>query len=160
MGEVVARIADLDSFRVEATVSDVHSSHLATGLPVRVMIDGQPLTGRLANVYPTIENGAVRFAVDLDDARHPKLRNNLRADVLVVTASRANALRVPKGPFSGGGATETVFVIRGDRAVRRSVRFGVSGYDHLEVLDGLSEGEEVILSDMNDYEHLDQVSLR
>lgn len=160
MGEVVARIADLDSFRVEATVSDVHSSHLAPGMPVRVMIDGQPLPGRLANVYPTIENGAVKFAVDLDDARHPKLRNNLRADVLVVTASRANTLRLPKGPFAQGGARESVFVIHGGRAVRRTVRFGVSGYDYLEVLDGLSEGEEVILSDMNDYEHLEMVSLK
>jgi HlyD family secretion protein len=160
MGEVIARIADLDSFRVEATVSDVHSSLLAPGLPVRVMIDGQPLPGRLSNVYPTIENGAVRFAVDLDDARNPKLRNSLRADVLVVTASRTETLRVPKGPFAQGGETGTVFVIRGDRAVRRSVRFGVSGYEHYEVLDGLAEGEEVILSDMNDYAHLAQVSLR
>jgi HlyD family secretion protein len=159
-GEVIARIADLDSFRVEATVSDVHSSRLAPGLPVRVMIDGQPLTGRLATVYPTIENGAVKFAVDLDDARHPKLRNALRADVLVVTASRAGALRVPKGPFSKGGAVEPVFVVDGGRAVRRNVRFGVTGYDHYEVLDGLSEGEEAILSDMSDYAHLQQVSLR
>jgi HlyD family secretion protein len=162
-GEVIARIADLDSFRVEATVSDVHSSRLAPGLPVRVMIDGQPLTGRLATVYPTIENGAVKFAVDLDDARHPKLRNALRADVLVVTASRTGALRVPKGPFSQGSAADPVFVVDGDRrerAVRRTVRFGVTGYDHIEVLDGLSEGEEVILSDMSDYAHLEQVSLR
>lgn len=158
-GEVIARIADLDSFRVEATVSDVHSSRLAPGLPVRVMIDGQPLTGRLANIYPTIENGAVKFAADLDDARHPKLRNNLRADVLVVTASRAGALRVPKGPFAQGVAVEPVFVVEGDRAVRRNVRFGVTGYDHYEVLDGLAEGEEVILSDMSDYLHLEQVSL-
>jgi HlyD family secretion protein len=160
MGEVIARIADLDSFRVEATVSDVHSSHLAPGLPVRVMIDGRPLPGRLANVFPTIENGAVKFAVDLDDARHPKLRNNLRVDVLVVTASRANTLRVAKGPFSRGGTVEPVFVIRGDHAVRRSVRLGVSGYDHIEVLEGLSEGEDVILSDMSDYEHLEQVSVK
>lgn len=160
MGEVIARIADLDSFRVEATVSDVHSSHLAPGLPVRVMIDGRPLPGRLANVFPTIENGAVKFAVDLDDARHPKLRNNLRVDVLVVTASRASTLRVPKGPFSRGGTLEPVFVIREDHAVRRSVRLGVSGYDHIEVLEGLSEGEDVILSDMSDYEHLEQVSVK
>ena len=159
-GEVIARIADLDSFRVEATVSDVHSSRLAPGLPVRVMIDGQPLTGRLATVYPTIENGAIKFGVALDDPRHPKLRNNLRADVLVVTASRAGALRVPKGPFSQGSGAEPVFVVEGDRAVRRNVRFGVTGYDHYEVLDGLAEGEEVILSDMSDYVHLDQVSLK
>lgn len=163
LGEVIARIADLDSFRIDATVSDVHSSRLAAGQPVRVMLDGEALPGRLSTVYPTIENGAVKFAVDLDGpdgARNPRLRNNLRVDVLVVTGSRTDVLRIPKGPFSKGGATETVFVVRGDRAVRRTVRLGVSGYDHYEVLDGLSEGEEVVLSDMSDTSHLEQVSLR
>ncbi len=165
-GEVIARIADLDSYRVEATVSDVHSSRLAAGLPVKVMVDGQPLTGRVANVYPTIESGVVKFAVDLDDARtasNTGLRNNLRVDVLVITASRPSTLRVPKGPFSRGGEVEPVFVIQGrggNLAVRRSVRFGASGYDRVEVLDGLAEGEEVILSDMSDYIHLAQVDLQ
>lgn len=160
LGEVIARIADLDSFRVDATVSDVHSSRLAVGQMVRVMLDGEPLPGRLSTVYPTIENGAVKFAVDLEEARNPKLRNNLRVDVLVVTGSRADVLRIPKGPFAKGGATEPVFVLKGDQAVRRTVRLGVSGYDHYEVLDGLAEGEEVILSDMSDYTHLEQVSLK
>ena len=44
--------------------------------------------------------------------------------------------------------------------VRRAVRFGISGYDFDEVLDGLAPGEEVILSDMKDYEHLERVNLK
>ncbi|HEX3555510.1 MAG TPA: HlyD family efflux transporter periplasmic adaptor subunit [Thermoanaerobaculia bacterium] len=159
-GDVIARIADLDSFRVEATVSDVHSSRLHAGQPVRVMVDDKPLTGRLAQIDPTIENGAIKFKVDLDDARNPKLRNALRVDVLAVTDARANAVRVPKGPFAQGGAAEPVFVIQGDHAVRRTVRFGISGYDSYEVLDGLIPGEEVVLSDMKDYAHLQRVNLK
>jgi HlyD family secretion protein len=159
-GQVIARIADLDSFRVEATVSDVHSSRLHAGQLVRVMLDDQPLAGRLAAIDPTIENGAVKFHVDLEQARHPKLRNNLRVDVLVVTDARLSALRIPKGPFAQGGTNEQVFVLQGDHAVRRAVRFGLSGYDFYEVLDGLKEGEEVILSDMKDFENLERVKLK
>jgi HlyD family secretion protein len=159
-GDVIARIADLDSFRVEATVSDVHSSALHPGEAVRVMLDGQPLSGRLAQVYPTIENGTVKLTADLDDKRNPKLRNNLSVDVLVVTDSRANVLRVPKGPYAQGGAAVPVFVIQGDHATKRTVRFGLSGYDSFEVLDGLAEGDEVILSDMRDYVHLSRVNLK
>ena len=159
-GEVIARIADLDSFRVEGTVSDVHSSSLHAGQTVRVMLDGRPLAGRLSSIDPTIENGAVKFKVDLDDPRHPKLRNNLRMDVLVVTDARASTLRVPKGPFAQDGARESVFVVQGDHAIRREARFGLSGYDFYEVLDGLDQGEEVILSDMKDYEHLERVNFK
>jgi len=159
-GDVIARIADLDSFRVEATVSDVHSSRLHAGQPVRVMVDGKPMNGRLAQIDPTIDNGAVKFKVDLDDAKNPNLRNSLRVDVLAVTDSRLHAVRVPKGPFAQGGVTEPVFVVQGDHAVRRTVRFGISGYDAYEVLDGLIPGEEVILSDMKDYVHLQRVNLK
>ncbi|MFY9825342.1 MAG: HlyD family efflux transporter periplasmic adaptor subunit [Thermoanaerobaculia bacterium] len=159
-GDVIAKIADLDSFRVEATVSDVHSSRLHAGQPARVILDGQPLTGRVAGIDPTIENGAVKFKVDLDDARNTKLRNALRVDVLAVTDSRVSAVRVPKGPFAQGGAAEPVFVVQGDRAVRRTVRFGILGYDYDEVLDGLAPGEEVVLSDMKDYQHLERVNLK
>jgi HlyD family secretion protein len=159
-GEVIARIADLDSYRVEATVSDIHASSLRPGLPVRVVLDREPLVnGRLSQIYPTIENGAVKFSADLDDPRHPELRNNLGIDVLVVTGSRPNALRVPKSSSLQGGVIQKVFVVQGDRAVRRDVRLGVAGYDHSEVLDGLAEGEEIILSDMKDYLHLEQVKI-
>ncbi len=84
-GDVIARIADLDSFRVEGTVSDVHSSSLHAGQTVRVKLDDQTLDGRLTSIDPTIENGAVKFKVDLEKPRDPRLRNALRVDVLVVT---------------------------------------------------------------------------
>jgi HlyD family secretion protein len=158
-GEVVARIADLDSFRVEATVSDVHASRLAAGLPVRVVLGELRLDGRLASVDPTIENGVVRFAADLDQPSHPDLRNNLRVDVLVVTGRRADTLRLPRGSFAETGGRATLFVVRGDHAVRRPVELGLSGYRHLEVTGGLAEGETVILSDMSDFLHLDRVEI-
>jgi HlyD family secretion protein len=159
-GDVIARIADLDLFRVEGTVSDVHSSSLHAGQTVRVKLDDQTLDGRLTSIDPTIENGAVKFKVDLEKPRDPRLRNALRVDVLVVTDARANVLRVPKGPFAQGSGTDDVFVVDGDHAVRRRVRFGLSGDDFYEVVDGLAPGEEVILSDMKDYQHLDRVNLK
>lgn len=162
-GEVIARIADLASFRVAAKVSDVHSAKLGEGAAVRVRFDGQMLGGRLTQVYPTIENGSVKFEVELDEPRHVGLRNNLSVDVLVVTDSREGALRAPKGPYVQGGAAEPVFVVdRSDPsfALRRNVRFGLSGYDKFEVLDGLAAGDEVIVSDMSDYLHLSRVDLK
>ena len=159
-GQIIARISDLDSYRVEASVSDIHSSRLRRGLPVHVLVDEQPHSGSLAQIDPTIENGAIKFYVDLDEPRHSKLRNNLRVDVLVVTDAKSDVLRIPRGPFAEGGSRQPVFVVEGDRAVRRDVRFGISGYDHLEVVDGLDVGDEVILSDMRDYTRLAEVKLK
>jgi HlyD family secretion protein len=159
-GEVVARVARLDTFRVDATVSDVHASRLAPGLPVEVVVDGRRLDGRLASVNPAIENGTARFLVDLLNPEDRGLRSNLRVDVYVVTGTRDEALRIARGPFADAGAVRQVFVVEGGVARRRPVRFGLASRDFLEVLDGLRERDQVIVSDMQDYLGLTEVRLR
>ena len=51
-------------------------------------------------------------------------------------------------------------MVRGDRALRTAVRLGETGADAAEVLDGLRAGDEVVVSDMQDYEHVESVKLR
>jgi HlyD family secretion protein len=69
-------------------------------------------------------------------------------------------LLLPRGIAQGSGAGQQVFVVHGSRADRVKVRLGVAGADAVEVLEGLREGDEVIVSDMQDYEHVGSVSLR
>lgn len=153
-GDVVARIADLRSFRVDATISDVHARRISAGLPVTVKVSDAAhpaeLAGTIGQVHPTIRDGVLGFSVVLEQRASPALRSNLRVDVLVVLGRTARTLRVPRGPFAEAGGVREVFVVRGDRAVRTRVQLGARGGDHLEVLAGLRAGDEVILSDMTD----------
>ncbi|MEA2570149.1 MAG: HlyD family secretion protein [Acidobacteriota bacterium] len=150
-GDVVARIADLSSFRVVATISDVHVAKLSAGMPARVRLDDSTLVdGTIAGIDPRIENGTARFYVDLAQPSHAKLRNNLRVDVFVVTGRRNGALRVRRGAL-GQGEREEVFVVRGDELVRVPAQWGLAGEETIEVTGGLREGDEVVISNMNDY---------
>jgi HlyD family secretion protein len=159
-GDPVARIARPDAFRVEGTISDVHVARLAVGLPVRIVAAGRPLNGTVAAVLPAIEGGAAKFLVDLEQPSDPELRQNLRVDVHVVTAAKDGVPSVPRGPFAAGGTSQPVFVVDGGRLVKRQVRFGVMGFDRLEIADGVELGVEIVLSDMQDYAHLETVRLR
>lgn len=166
-GDVVARVADLGSFRVEATISDVHSARLATGLPARILLGeahrgGRTLHGRVASVNPTIENGVLRFTVELDEPRTTELRNNQRVSVAVTAGHAERTLRVARGAFVEDGG-ESLFVVDGGRAVRRPARLGLLGYDVVEIVEtpgGPREGDEVILSDLADYAGLDELRLK
>jgi HlyD family secretion protein len=150
-GDVVARIADLSSFRVTATISDVHAAKLSAGMPARVRLDDATLVdGTIAGIDPRIENGTARFYVDLAERSHAKLRNNLRVDVFVVTGRRPDALRVRRGAL-GQGEREEVFVVRGDELLRVPAEWGLAGEETIEVKGGLREGDEVVISNMNDY---------
>ncbi len=159
-GDVLVRIARLDSFRIEATASDVHARRISVGAPVRVPLDGRTLAGRVASVYPAIEQGTIRFAVELAQPSDPALRQNLRLDVHVVDKVKPDVLRLPRGIASGTGRAQQVFVVHGDRATRTRVQLGEVGADAVEVLEGLAEGDEVVISDMQDYERVRSVKLR
>jgi len=150
-GDVLARIADLSSFRVVATISDVHAAALAAGQRAYAKLDdGSRLSGTVASIDPRIENGVVRLYVDLDQPAHRALRNNLRVDVYVVTAVRRGVLSAQRGSLNQTDA-DHAFVIRGDNAVHVPVRFGLAGDDRIEIVEGLVEGDEVVISNMNDY---------
>ncbi len=159
-GDVLARIADLSSFRVEAQVSDVHASRLAAGLPAVVLAGERKLSGSVSRVLPTVQNGVITVEIGLDQASDPELRSNLRVDVELVVGHHERALRLKKGVTLGGGSTPEVFVLRGDRAVKSRVRLGVSNAESFEVLEGLAEGDEVVLSTMTDFAHLAEVAVR
>jgi HlyD family secretion protein len=158
-GDVIARIADLTSFRVDASVSDVHAGRLRTGMPALVRINDLDLEGTVSEVLPTIENGVLHFTVALAKPSHAGLRSSLRTDVLVVTERKARAVRVKRGPFADNDARQA-FVIRGDRAVRVPIQLGLSGADDVELLAGVAEGDEMIISDMKDYMHLSEVKIK
>jgi len=160
-GEVIARVADLRSFRIDASVPDASGSRVRSGMAVSIRATDAEIRGHVASVSPTVEGGQVRFSVSLETPSHPTLRPSLSVDTLVVTERRAQARIVAQGPYTDNtGARGQVFVVHGDRAVRTDVQFGLRGYDTLEVLSGLQVGDEVIVSDMRDYLHLPEVRIR
>lgn len=159
-GDVIARIADLDSFRVDATISDVHATRLAAGLPVQVKVGDDTIAGTISTVLPTIQNGIISMQVALADKSSRLLRSNMRVDVLVITGRKPKVLRIRKGPFADGDGARQAFVVRGDRVVRTPIELGLASYDHFEIVRGLVEGEEVVISDMRDYAHLKDIRIR
>ena len=159
-GDIVARIADLSAFRVAATVADVHITQLSVGMPVRVKLgEGVYAGGAISTIEPRIDNGVAKFYVELDQKSHPALRNNLRVDVFVIVGRRKNVLRLQRGAL-GQGENGGVFVVRGDHAVRVPVRFGLFGEDRVEVVDGLKVGNQVVISNMSDYQDVKQLRIK
>jgi HlyD family secretion protein len=159
-GAVLARIADLNSFRVQATVSDIHASRLLVGMPVRVKINEEFLEGDIASIDPTIKDGVITMLIGLKQKASSLLRSNLRVDVLIAAERKDRVLRIKKGPFANSEGLRDVFVIRGDAAIKTPVRLGISSFEDYEVVEGLIEGDEVIISDMTDYLHAREVRLK
>lgn len=158
-GEQVAKIADLNSFKVEGTISDSYSNYLTLGSAAIVKIQNQELRGTISKIQPEVTNGIIKFTVDLDEKDHKALRPSLRVDVYVVTAFKENAVKVKNGAFYKGAKSQEVFIIKENIAYRKTVNIGESNFDFVELQNEVQPGDEVIISDMKDYLHIEQVVL-
>ena len=159
-GEMLAKVADLGSFRVEGSCSDAYADQLRAGLPVIIRINETDLRGLVTQVKPSVQNNTIKFAVSLDDNRHASLRPNQKVEVFVVTNRSATAVRVANGPVFKGKRKQSVFVLGADNvARRREVEIGLTNFDWVEIKSGLQPGERVIVTDLSEYEHVQEITI-
>lgn len=159
-GEMLVKLADLGSFRVEGSCSDVYADQVKTGLPVIVKVNETALRGTITQVKPSVKNGVVQFVVQLDDNRHASLRPNMKVEVFVVTNRTAKAVRVANGPAFKGKKRQFIYVLN-DKGVaqRREIETGLSNFDYIEIRNGIQPGEKVIITDLSEYEHLQEITI-
>lgn len=159
-GEVVARVADLRTFRVDATISDIYADRIFQGQEVLVRINERQFRGTIASIHPAVKNGFISFVVSLNDKSDPALRPHMQVDVFPVTGSKRDVILLPKESAFTGAKEQVLFVISGDEATRRAITTGLSNYDLVEITSGIEEGEEVIVSNMKDYERRRNVQVK
>ena len=159
-GDIIARLADLSSYRVQATISDAFADQLSPGGSATVRINDTDLKGTIASIKPTVENGTITFFVALEEKAHQLLRPSLRVDVYVNTSAQNKTLRVKNGPYFKSTSKQQVYVLQDGELLRRDAKIGVSNVDFVELESGVQPGEEVAISDMADYQHMDKIKVK
>ncbi|MFO7656742.1 MAG: efflux RND transporter periplasmic adaptor subunit [Bacteroidales bacterium] len=159
-GEELVKIANLQSFEVNGNVSDMHAEKLRVGGSVIVRInETTEIRGEIVNISPSVAGNIIQFKVKLEQKDHALLRPNLKVDIFVITAFRNNVLRVKNGAFYKGAVKQMVFVQSNNILVRKEVEFGESNFNYVEVVSGLEKGEQVVVSEMGEFEKHKQIHI-
>ena len=159
-GASLATIAAETSFGVEAAVSDFYAPQLKPGQGARVRASTNTVGGHVRRILPTEDGSRLMLFIELDDPAADNLYANLRVDVDVVVERKPDVLQVRRGPAIEDGAGGQVYVIDGDRAVRKAVSFGLRGPQQIEVVGGLAAGDRIIVSDVQSWRGLAQIRIR
>jgi HlyD family secretion protein len=158
-GQLVARVSEVNNYRVEATLSDFHARQLAAGQPVRVEQNGEVLAGRVHTILPEIQNGTIKLLVDLEQPHNPHLRNKMRVDVNIVTGRRANVLVLDNGAAFNGKGRQPAFKVADGAARKTQLELGASDGKVIEVVAGARAGERFIVSDTSAFKDLDNIRI-
>ena len=159
-GSKVAVVSDLTHFKVDGEIADTYSDRVVTGGRVLVKIGKERLFGTINTVTPLSQNGVVTFTVVMDNPSHPKLRSGLKVEVFVITSIKEEVLRLRNGSYYTGAGKYTLFIYKDAHTlVPRQVQLGECNYDYVEVLDGLSEGDSVVVSDMQKFKGKEKIRI-
>jgi membrane fusion protein (multidrug efflux system) len=136
-------------FEMEVGVDERQLGQVSPGQAVNVLVDvfpGESFTGTVRTISPNVDTRArtVPARVDVQDPR-TKLKSGLHASLAIAGAKRTGALLVPREAIFGTADTSVMTVVDG-RARRQPVQVGVQDGRSIEIVQGLSEGSEVILS--------------
>ncbi|MCY1723524.1 efflux RND transporter periplasmic adaptor subunit [Prolixibacteraceae bacterium Z1-6] len=156
--KTLVRMSDLTSFKVIGSIDEKFAKQLKTGNRVFVKIDNEDLPGRVGNITPMVENQKVQFTVHLQDKSHPKLISNQSVEVHIINSDKENVLRIKKIPAFESGNQQQVFVIKGNEAIKTNIILGTIGNDYCEIVSGITEGEKVIIDDLN-FRGLDRIEI-
>ncbi|MDE6670447.1 MAG: HlyD family efflux transporter periplasmic adaptor subunit [Muribaculaceae bacterium] len=152
-GEKVAVLSDLTHLKVEAEIAEGHGDKLHVGAPVTVRVGRHDFSGRLSSMNARSKSGMISFIVTLDKDNAPGLRAGLNAQAAVLYDIHEDVIRIANGSYyKGPGSYELFVVTKPDRLERRRVLLGDSNPDWVEVKSGIAPGEEVLISNLNDYE--------
>jgi len=158
-GQLVARVSELNNYRVEASLSDFHARALGAGQAVVVEQNGERLAGTVHTILPEIQNGTIKLLVDLARPRNPNLRNKMRVDVNVVTERRTKVLVIDAGAAFNGRGRQPAFAVRDGTARKTTLELGASDGKVVEVVAGARAGERFIVSDTSAFKTLDTVRI-
>jgi len=160
-GTHIVTISDLSTFMVEGEIIDTYASKVQPGGKVNIEINGTTRTGMINSVNPLSKDGAIAFTIMLDNPQEEGLRSGLKGTIHVTLSHVENVLRIKYSPFYVGQGEYNLYVkAENNRLVPKRVVLGNSGNGYIEVLGGLKENEEVVLSDMARYKGAKSVKLR
>src|SRR5277367_1470872 len=139
-------VVDLSALEVEIKVTESLARDLRPGMSADLEGAGHHWAGTVSGVSPEVVAGQVTARLRFGAEKPAGLRQSQRLSVRIFIDRRDNVLMVDRGAFvdqEGGGFA---YIVHGNVAERRPVRLGAASVAKVEILEGLSIGDQIVIS--------------
>lgn len=160
MDPFLIRIVNQEKYKAKLMVSDKDINKITKGQPAIIKLDNydEDLSGTVSFVSPEANMMSGTFPIEISmDKSNIVLRNNQFARISIIAKSSKNAVVIPQECVL---ESKFVFLVKDELAEKREVILGIGNEDDVEIVKGISEGEEVIISGNVGLESGDKVKIR
>jgi len=159
---IVAKITNPKKLKAQLKVPEAQARDVIIGLSAEVDTHHGTVTGEVIRIDPTVMDGNVTVDVSLKGDLPLGARPDLSVVGTVTIERLDDVLNVGRPVFASSEGPSELFKVAGDGrfAERSRVQFGRTSVSTIEVLDGLAVGDEIILSDMSQWDGCDRIRLK
>lgn len=161
-GTNLARVAEPQHLKAELKIAETQAKDIQLGQPASIDTRNGVIPGHVSRIDPSVLQGTVTVDVALDGALPQGARPDLSVDGTIELENLKNVLYVGRPAFGQANSTVGMFKLEdgGKSAVRVNVHLGRSSVNTVEILDGLQEGDQVILSDTSQWDSSNRILLK
>lgn len=157
--QAILTIVDLSQFEVEIEIPESYADDLAIGMEVNIQFEQQPFRARLVTISPEILNNQVTGRVRFTDNIPKKLRQNQRLNTQIILEYKENVLQVQRGQFLDSSGGRFAYKVTNGLAEKTPITTGARSLSHVEILQGLKVGDQIIISGTDTFNAAEQVLL-
>lgn len=158
----IARVADPASLKAELKITETQIKDVRLGQPVAVDTRNGIIQGEVQRIDPAAREGTFTVDVTLTGPLPSSARPDLSVDGTIELERLTDVLHVGRPAFGQGQQTVGLFRLTpdGQEAVRVQVTLGRSSVSTIEIVSGLKEGDQIILSDTTQMDSYDHIRIR
>jgi len=158
-GESIGKIDVMKGYKLMADVDEFYLEKISEGQKGEIEYKNQSVKVEVTKVIPEVKNGRFQVELNFVDAKDLDLRLGLSFGVRLLLSEKTKTTVLSKGSFNQDTAGQWIFVLEGDKAIRRNIKLGRENPLYYEVLEGLKPGEKVITSTYKDYKNVEILNL-
>jgi HlyD family secretion protein len=160
-GAMLAKIVQPDHLMATLKIAETQARDVQIGEPASIDTHNGMVAGTVMRVDPAVQNGTVTVDVKLTGDLPKGARPDLSVDGTIDLERLDNVLYVGRPALGQENSTISLFKLRADQqeAVRVPVKVGRASVNSIQVIEGLHEGDAVILSDMSRWDSTDRIRL-
>ncbi len=158
--QALMTVVDLSQLETEIQIPESYTDGLAIGMNAEITYGGNTYPGKLTSVSPEVKDNQVTGRVRFAGTQPKGLKQNQRVQVRILIDSRDNVLTVQRGQFLDSGGGNVAYLVRDGIATRTTIRTGATSISRVEILDGLKEGDTIIVSDTGSFDSAKTVYIK
>ena len=159
-GTILAKVAEPGRLKAELQIPETQAKDVTIGQVASIDTRNGIIPGQVSRIDPAAVNGAVKVDVHLNGEYPKGARPDLSVDGIIQLERLINVLYIGRPAYGQSDSVVGMFkVMPNGEAVRIQVKLGRSSVNTIEILDGLHEGEQAVLSDMSAWDAYDRVKL-